>query len=109
MLVYLASPYSHKDPAVRQRRFDAACKAAANLINQGVHVFSPIAHSHPIAQAGGLDTSWDFWQTYDRIMIEASDSVVVLMLEDWHKSLGVKSEIAIAEELGKIVEYMSPV
>ena len=28
-MIYLASPYSHSDPAVREQRYEAACQAAA--------------------------------------------------------------------------------
>jgi hypothetical protein len=31
-MIYLASPYSHPDPLVRKARFDAACRATADLI-----------------------------------------------------------------------------
>ena len=41
-MIYLASPV-HASPirAVRQQRFEAACRAAAELIRQGKTVFSP--------------------------------------------------------------------
>jgi hypothetical protein len=44
-MIYLASPFTHDDPAVRQQRFEAACRAAAILISQGKTVFSPIMRS----------------------------------------------------------------
>ena len=34
-VIYLASPYSHPDPAVRQARWLAACEAAAWIMGQG--------------------------------------------------------------------------
>ncbi|GIW55540.1 MAG: hypothetical protein KatS3mg082_1944 [Nitrospiraceae bacterium] len=34
-MIYLASPYSHPDPAVREERFHAACRAAAALLLAG--------------------------------------------------------------------------
>jgi len=51
-LIYLASPFSHPDPAVREQRFEAACRAAADLIRQGKSIFSPIAHSYGICRYG---------------------------------------------------------
>ncbi|GIW90181.1 MAG: hypothetical protein KatS3mg109_0613 [Pirellulaceae bacterium] len=106
-LVYLASPYSHADPQVRQARYQAACRAAAWLIGQGHLVFSPIAHSHGITQHG-LPVDWDFWEEHDRRMLVACDRVVVLMLPGWRESLGVQAEVAIARELGKPLAYLSP-
>jgi hypothetical protein len=64
-MIYLASPYSHPDAEVRERRFDAACRAAAALICQGKTIFSPIAHSHAICRYG-VPLDWRFWQRHDR-------------------------------------------
>lgn len=99
-MIYLASPYSHPDPAVREQRFRAACRMAGELMRQGVRVFSPIAHTHPIALEGDLPLGWDFWEQFDREMIAACEAVVVLTLDGWRESKGVTAEIAIAKELG---------
>ena len=42
--IYLATPYSHKDPQVRQNRYEHACKVAGKLMEEGNLVFCPIAH-----------------------------------------------------------------
>ncbi len=106
-MIYLASPYSHPDPAVREQRFHAACQAAVALLHAGRVVFSPIAHSHPLAQHG-LPGNWHFWERYDRAFLELCDEVVVLMLDGWQESVGVQAEIRIARELGKPVRYLPP-
>lgn len=106
-MIYLARPYSHPDPAVRQERFAAACRAAAELIRRGHVVFSPVAHSHAIAQHG-LPLDWRFWSRHDRRYLEACDEVAVLMLDGWRESVGVRAEIAIARELDKPVRYLAP-
>ena len=103
----MASPYSHPDPAVREQRFRAACQAAVALLHAGRVVFSPIAHSHPLAQHG-LPGNWQFWERYDRAFLERCDEVVVLMLDGWQESVGVQAEIRIARELGKPVRYLAP-
>ena len=51
-MIYLASPYTHCDHAVRLERYRAVCRAAAGLIRRGRVVFSPIAHSHAITEHG---------------------------------------------------------
>jgi nucleoside 2-deoxyribosyltransferase len=107
MIAYLASPYSHPDPAVREQRFRAACQAAVALLHAGRVVFSPIAHSHPLAQHG-LPGNWHFWERYDRAFLERCDEVVVLMLDGWQESVGVREEIRIARELRKPVRYLAP-
>jgi nucleoside 2-deoxyribosyltransferase len=106
-MIYLASPYSHPDPAVRERRFRAACSAAAFLLQAGHAVFSPIAHGHVLAEHG-LPTDWSFWQRYDHEHLERCDEVIVLMLNGWEESAGVRAEIRRAHELGKTVCYLTP-
>ncbi len=60
-MIYLASPYSHPDPAVREQRFRAACRAAAELIRAGHVVISPVVHGHPMA-ALGCRPNGRFWE-----------------------------------------------
>lgn len=105
-LVYLACPYSHPDPKVRRERFLAANAAAAKLMRQGLNVFSPITHCHPIAIDHDLPGDWQFWKRYDRAFIDCSNRMFVLTLDGWEESDGVKNEIEIATELGIEVEYM---
>ncbi len=104
-MIYLASPYSHPDPAVREERYRAACRATASLLRAGLIVFSPIAHSHALVEHG-LPTEWKFWEHIDRAYLERCDFLLVLMLEGWKASVGVQAEIGIARELGKAVSYL---
>src|SRR4051812_15243129 len=85
-MIYLASPYSHDDPTVREERFREACRATAALIDVGEVVYSPIVHSHPLA-AHGLPTAWEFWEKQDRELIARCDEVVVLTLDGWESSV----------------------
>ena len=98
-LTYLAVPYSDIDPDVRAARFQMANIAAASLMRNGHKVFSPISHTHPIAQAGNLPRGWDYWQAYDRIFLEMSGLVVVLQIDGWEASKGVAGEVEIARRL----------
>lgn len=98
-MIYLASPYSHPDAAVRQKRFEAACRAAATLLRAGLPVFSPVAHSHPIAMHG-VPTTWDFWKQIDREYLRRCSSVFVLLMPGWETSVGVKAEMEFALKAG---------
>ena len=105
-LVYLACPYSHPDPIVRARRFEQATKAAARMINEGVFVYSPITHSHPMAVAGDLPLDWEFWRKYDELFMSMCSKMVVLKLDGWKESSGVQAEIEMARAFFEIpVEY----
>ena len=109
IFTYLAAPYRHKDPAVVEQRVQRINAAAAQLMEGGDFVFSPISHSHPIAMAGNLPTDWTYWEKYDRAMLETCCRLVVLTLPGWTESEGVTAEIDIAAELGLPVTYMEPI
>jgi len=107
IVIYLASPYSHPEAEVRRARFEAACRAAAELTRQGKTVFAAVVHSHQISRYG-LPLDWKFWARHDRRFLELCREVVVLMLPGWEASVGVQAEIAIARELGKPVSFIRP-
>jgi len=104
-MIYLASPYSHPDPAVRQRRFELACAAAAHRMESGLIVYSPIAHSHPIEQFMDQQQSHEFWMRQCVAMLKRAESLVVLTLPGWEASKGVGLEINIARALNMDVTY----
>ena len=106
-MIYLATPYSHPDPSMREARFQAACRATAELMRAGKTVYSPVVHSHPLTKYG-LPSDWGFWERHDRRFLEVCDEVAVLMLDGWRESAGVQAEIKIARELGKPVTFREP-
>lgn len=95
-LIYLASPYTHEDPAVMEERFQRVNKAAGVLLEQGHNIFSPISHFHPIAKAHNLPTEWEFWKRIDEIYISLSKQLWVLTQDGWKTSVGVNAEMEIA-------------
>jgi DNA-binding transcriptional regulator PaaX len=112
--IYLANPYSDPSPAVRNQRFQAALAATAKLKKLGLVVFSPIVHSHLVAQElDRLDdkpidiasTCWDFWKRDDEVFIQHCSEVWVLMLEGWHRSVGVNAEMELAHQYRKPVKF----
>lgn len=104
-LYYLASPYSHPDADVRELRFQQVCEAAAWLLRAGVYVFSPIAHSHPIARFG-LPKGWDWWREYDFRYLSICAGTIVLMMPGWRESVGVTDEIAETRAQGKPLVHL---
>lgn len=101
-LVYLASPYSHHDPAVMELRYLAAVEAVSYLMKKGFVVFSPIVHCHPIAVIHGLPRSWDYWKTYDETFLRKSDILMIYQYDGWEFSKGIKAEMEIARENPRI-------
>lgn len=106
-ILYLASPYSHQDAKVRDRRHDAVCQVAARLIRGGLSVYSPIAHSHYIARHG-IGETWLDWERLDLSMLSRCDGLAVAMLDGWEQSQGVREEIRVAHDVLRIpVVYLT--
>lgn len=105
-MIYLATPYSHSDPNVREQRFKIAAIIAGKLMSKGLIVFSPIAHTHPIAIFCNLPLDFDYWMKFDYDFIDKCDKVIVAKLDGWETSKGVQAEIAIAKRLGKPVLFI---
>lgn len=106
-MIYLASPYSHEDPAVEHARFEAVVREAALMWRRGLVVFSPIAHSHPIA-LHGVSGAWEQWAAFDEAIIGACSELWVLKLQGWETSRGIAAEVGIAERLGLPVQHVEP-
>jgi hypothetical protein len=108
LLVYLASPYSHPDPLVREGRYQAAMDTVvASMVNRArLVVYSPILHNHACSVEHQLPQTWPFWQSLDFPMLERCDQVAVLMIAGWRESKGIEAEIAFARVLGKPVSFI---
>jgi len=105
--IYLATPYSHRDEMVRLARFHAVNRKAAELMSRGYVVFSPISHSHPIANYIPREyvNSWEFWKAQDMPLLEWADELWVMDVTGWKESTGVTAEVARAMEMGMPVIF----
>ena len=106
--MYLASPYSDPDPKIQELRFKQVCIVAGKMLAQGRMIFSPIAHTHSIAQATDLPTDWEFWSRYDKTMLRQAAEFGILCLTGYTKSKGVIAEIKISEYLELPTFYFDP-
>lgn len=111
MKVYLAIPYTFNP----ERSFQIANKVSAQLMSKGHVVFSPISHSHPIADhlPDELRTNSDWWMTQDLPMVDWADEIHVVCIGEYGHDLiegskGVQMEIKHAKSTNKpikIIEY----
>jgi hypothetical protein len=105
---YLATPYS-KYPGGLQAAFDMACEQTALLVNAGVPVFCPIAHTHPVAMIAGMDPlDHTIWLPCDRPMMDAASGIIMVKAESWEESYGMKVELEAFVAAGKRVVWMKP-
>jgi len=105
-VIYLASPYSHPWPELRQARFLAAKNVVSKLMSAGKVVFSPIVYSHQFASEHGTD--FRSWAKFNLEMLNLADELIVLMIDGWELSEGVWTEVEHAKEIGKPVGYLNP-
>lgn len=106
--IYLASPYAHENESVREKRFYEVCRCAAYYMKQRQTIFSPIAHSHPIAKFSKLPKGFTFWKKFDLDMLRLASSFWILCLADWRKSEGINAELAFAKLLELPVYQIIP-
>lgn len=109
-LIYLAAPYTSSDRETILVRVDLINKAAAHLFKIGHFVFSPISHTHPIKECSELDGNFEFWKEYDCRMLGYCNRLVILTLDGWLTSKGVKYEIEYWRRINSDhEEYMDPI
>lgn len=107
-LFYLATPYSNYEGGLEKAYRDARL-IAARFVKQGVAIYSPIVHSHPIARIGGIDPlDHEIWLSIDDPIMRAADALIVAMLRGWETSMGVRHEIEHFLAAGKPIVYHDP-
>lgn len=103
---YVATPYS-KYPEGIKIAFQVAARATAELVKARAQVFCPIVHSHPVAVLGGLDCKdTAFWLRTNRPFMVLAHGMLVVMMEGWKESEGIKEEIKYFLGQDKPVIYM---
>lgn len=105
---YLGSPYSKFPYGISSAHLHV-CRAAALLIKAGVPIFSPIAHTHPIAMVGDLDPlDHAIWLPADEPIMKQADGMIVLKIDGWAGSYGLAQEVEWFAGQGKPIVYMEP-
>lgn len=106
MFHYLASPY-RAYPGGLEAAHELAAAAAAALIDRGLEVYSPIAHSHHIARSVlAADATSDFWLQRQKPFLRAAHGLLLLTAPGWDRSSGIQFEIAFMEAAGKPVRRL---
>ena len=99
-MIYLASPYTHPESAVRQARYELTVTALAIFLKQGELVYSPIVHTHASATLFNLPKDYQYWLEFNMHFLNCSSGLYILCIDGWEHSLGVRSEIDEAARLG---------
>lgn len=110
-IIYLASPYTHSDPAVCDARYETVTAIAAKLVLQEKIVFSPITMTHPfdrILAKPGNTLGSAYWVDFDIAFMNVCSEIGVATIPGWEQSLGVRREIDYFEKQGKKLSYFDP-
>jgi hypothetical protein len=127
-LIYLATPYSRYPDGLSKRddiaagglrreralrklheAFTLASENAALLISAGLPIYSPIAHTHPIAIYGGLDPlDLDIWLPFCKPFMDACKGAIYLQGESVEHSAGMSWEGSDFQKAGKPGIDMKP-
>lgn len=107
-MIYLASPYSHEDPAVVEKRVQQTIECVATLLQQNKYVWSPIVHNHELAHRYNLPTDAVFWFIFAMDFIRRADGLYVLTLPGWKESKGVRQELDFATDIRLPITFLLP-
>jgi Domain of unknown function (DUF1937) len=107
-LCYIASPYT-RTPNI-DLAFEQIARITAQLSISGLTAFSPIVHGHSMVRAANLDhTDPAAFAALNKKMLHISDILIVVWMEGWNQSTGVKEEIAYFESMHKPIYDYDPV
>lgn len=106
-IAYLCTPYT-RQPNI-DRAFQQAALIAARLSRAGITIFSPIAHSHPMVRAAGLDhRDPAVYAKLNAKMLDVCNVLIVVHLEGWQESDGMREEIEFFERNHKPIYDCDP-
>lgn len=107
-LFYICSPYTHKEKWKEYERYQTVTKFSIELFLKGYHVFSPISYNAPwLEYTTKLDGQWKLWESFDKNFVSRCDALIVLMMDGWGDSIGIKAEVEFAKTLNKPVFYLT--
>lgn len=103
---YLATPYSKYGDGP-EAAFVEAAKIVGSLIGSGMAVYSPIAHTHPVAIHSGMDPlDHNIWLPADKPMMDAAIGLIVAKMLGWEDSYGIGEEIKAFRAADKPIMYL---
>jgi hypothetical protein len=105
-LVYLASPYTNPDDAIKEKNYEMVSEIAAVLTAEGHVVFSPISYGHNLIKFKDMPGDWAFWFNFCVTFLLKCDKLIVCKMPGWEHSVGVQEEIEIASKHCIPIEFI---
>lgn len=104
--IYLGTPYTHPDLMVQDERYSIALQMTYYFLKKGYLVYCALAHNN-LFNAMGYTGDWEHWQNHNHQMLIRCNKLLVLELNGWETSQGLKAEIRIAKEHHIPIEHIS--
>lgn len=110
MLIYVASPYSHKYKDVMEDRYHQVENYVQYhfLKTPRLVRISPIVMWHNAAKRLEMPTDAELYKKTNQSLLIRCDLVEVLRLEGWKESVGCRMEIEWARDYDIKIEYVDP-
>ena len=105
-IIYLASPYTHPDPKVREDNFRKVSALAAEMNSKGIITLSPITYGHTLLDFKEMPHDWEFWKNFCISFLQHCDEILVYKMPGWEKSNGVTEEVKYAQENNIKISYV---
>jgi len=102
--VYLGIPYTINP----ELSYQTSIRIAAHLMQHAAIVFSPVIHTHPIANFLETDWGWETWKSQDIPWVKLCEVMAVVTLPEWQKSVGLAEEIKISRSLRHPIVFIDP-
>lgn len=97
ILVYLAAPFTSDDPRVEHKRVVDTDQAAGMMTQMGAMIYSPLNHfAYPFMRRTPADRAY----AHGIHMLARCDALLVLCLDGWAESEGVRRESEYADRWG---------
>ena len=113
-LWYFAHPYTCKDEngnyimGGEEANFRLCCYRAAQLIERGLVIYAPIAHTHPIHLSYPPfvgQSIHNMWYELDNAFIKSAGFKGIILAPLWETSKGCTAERELFEDLRREVRY----
>ncbi len=107
-MIYVASPYSHPDLAVRGDRYQKVMDYCYHCLLNKINVYSPILHFHAMSLRFQLPATQEPYHRHNVEMMEICEDMHVLALDGWRESRGLADEIRFFRRWTKPIKLVNP-
>lgn len=107
---YISNPYNGTEEQ-KEQRAQIAAEVCGFLLKKGIYAWSPIVHNHAMMKTFNqftLEERRTKILDFDFSLLKSSKGMIVLKIEGWDQSYGVKAEIDLCNQLSIPIKYLDP-